>query len=227
MIKIRRQMLIGIAFMSIVIRAFTACNGHHLNQDSQPLTATFAWNTLKDGNKRFVHHHQIHPDVTQQRITEVAQQQHPFAIIVSCSDSRVSPELIFDQGLGDLFVIRSAGNLLSAIEMGSIEYGVKHLSIPLVIIIGHERCGAIEAFTKREVANGYLKSLLDTLNNEPEIKAVVDNSNYVEACVKANVRHMCHMVVSDTSLAKRLQSNELRVLGAVYNLESGEVEFLQ
>lgn len=96
---------------------------------------------LLNGNERFSHLKSTHPHEDLRRLKELSEEQHPFALVVCCSDSRVSPKLIFDQGMGDLFVIRTAGNIIGSLEMGSIEYAVEHLSVKLVLLMGHEKCG--------------------------------------------------------------------------------------
>jgi carbonic anhydrase len=103
---------------------------------------------LSDGNTRFVTSHMIHPNISDIRRTEVAQGQKPFAVILTCSDSRVPPEIIFDQGLGDLFVIRTAGEVVDDIAIASIEYAIEHLGVKLIVVMGHQKCGAVDAAVK-------------------------------------------------------------------------------
>ncbi|MBK8703664.1 MAG: carbonic anhydrase [Saprospiraceae bacterium] len=103
---------------------------------------------LLDGNARFVSGDLWHPHQTAARVKETASGQHPFAVVITCSDSRVSPEIMFDEGIGDLFTIRTAGNLLSDIELGSVEYAVEHLGAKLIAVVGHTECGAIKAFVE-------------------------------------------------------------------------------
>jgi len=121
---------------------------------------------LKIGNQRFVKGYPIHPDETLERIRELKKGQHPFAVVVGCSDSRIPPELIFDQGLGDIFTIRTAGNVIGDYELGSVEYAVEHLHCKLVIVLGHENCGAIQAFVSS-----------DNQRHEDHIQTIVDYKN--------------------------------------------------
>src|SRR5690606_34992881 len=123
---------------------------------------------LLDGNKRFEENHPIHPDQTLDRVRDLQQGQHPFAVIISCSDSRVPPELIFDQGLGDLFVIRNAGNIISDYELGSVEYAVEHLDTKLIVVLGHKQCGAIGAFIehKNDSIQNHIQQIINYIKSE-------------------------------------------------------------
>src|SRR5262245_40561826 len=109
------------------------------------LSAEQALARLLAGNARFVAHRERHPDITVRRRRALVSSQHPFAVILGCADSRVSPELLFDEGLGDLFVIRVAGNVVDDVVLGSIEYAVEHLGTKLIVVLGHEKCGAVSA----------------------------------------------------------------------------------
>jgi len=117
---------------------------------------------LMDGNKRYIASHLIHPDQSSERRFELKHGQHPFAIILGCSDSRVPPEVVFDQGLGDLYVVRVAGNVLDQMIVASIEYAVLHLNVSLVMVMGHTQCGAVATTCNHEQLEGHLPSL--TLN---------------------------------------------------------------
>src|SRR6478736_4693898 len=130
-------------FFLLFIGVFSACN-HTDNNKLSPLQK------LEEGNKRFASGKPIHPDETLERLRELKKGQHPFATIISCSDSRVPAELVFDQGLGDIFSIRTAGNVMGDYELGSIEYAVEHLDCKLIVVMGHENCGAIQAYASPE-----------------------------------------------------------------------------
>src|ERR1051325_7046902 len=120
-----------------------ADDAHHADQPSIAPAEAIA--KLKEGNARYVSESLQHPDESKDRRTELAKSQHPFAVIVGCSDSRVPSEIVFDQGLGDLFVIRLAGHVISDEALGSIEYAIEHLNTRLVVVLGHQRCGAVQA----------------------------------------------------------------------------------
>jgi carbonic anhydrase len=166
-------------------------------------------------------------DQAAKRRAELTKSQHPFAIIVSCSDSRVPPEIVFDQGLGDLFVIRVAGNVIDDHSLGSIEYAVDHLAVRLVVVLGHQRCGAVKAAkdtiaTKTE-APAHIQSLVTAI--QPAVEATVHGD--LETTVKANVKDVLQALRSSTPVLKpKVDSGELRVLGAYYTLDTGAVSFL-
>ncbi|WP_298737636.1 carbonic anhydrase [uncultured Chitinophaga sp.] len=169
-----------VLFIVIIFTLLISFSCHQPAAPDHRISSSNVLALLQEGNKRFHSHQMQHPHTNKQWMSTVSREQHPEAIIVCCSDSRVCPELVFDQGLGDLFVIRSAGNIISPVELGSIEYGVEHLGVHLIIIMGHERCGAIEAFANGELPHGYIKTLIDTLKNESEIKQIHDKSHFIE-----------------------------------------------
>jgi carbonic anhydrase len=183
---------------------------------------------LLKGNQRFASFHPVHPDETANRRKEISTAQHPFAAIVCCSDSRVPPELLFDQGLGDVFVIRTAGNVISGVELGSIEYAVEHLGVKLVMVLGHEKCGAVKAFVDGEEASGHIKDIVDSIKEEEEIQAVAkDNSNRLDDCVKANVLHGVHQLETQSEIIKEKEhKHELQIVGARYDLDDGKVNLV-
>ena len=186
---------------------------------------------LIEGNKRFMENHPIHPDQTLDRIRSLKKGQHPFAVIVSCSDSRVPPELIFDQGLGDLFVIRNAGNIIDDYELGSIEYAVEHLHTPLIIVLGHTQCGAIGAFIehKHDSISNHIQKIVDYIKTEPEEMEISENiTNYYDEAVKANVLHGVHILQkSEPVIAELVKHNQVKIMGALFDLETGKVNIVE
>jgi len=130
-----------------------------------PLSPAQAWQRLQDGNARFVADAMQHPSQGAAHRTAVAKEQHPYAVLFGCSDSRVAAEIIFDQGLGDLFVVRTAGHVLDTTVIGSIEYGVDILGAPLVVVLGHDRCGAVGAATEAlmtgKMPTGFVRAVVD------------------------------------------------------------------
>ncbi len=189
-------------------------------------TAAAAVDRLLEGNNRYMRYEPIHPDESRSRRKELTKGQHPYAVVVTCSDSRVSPELVFDQGLGDLFVIRTAGNIMGDIELGSIEYAVQHLNVPLIMLVGHEGCGAIGAYLKGEHASGHLKTIVDSIAAESEIKALqVKGDQILDHFVKANIQHGVREIIqSSPVIRERIASGSLTVMGAYERLENGKVE---
>ncbi len=184
---------------------------------------------LMEGNARFVNGKMQHPDGSVERRVAISTAQHPVAVVLSCSDSRVPPELVFDQGLGDLFVIRTAGNLVDSIEIASIEYAVEHLGVNLVIVLGHEKCGVIKAFLKNEPQENHIKKLMDDVAKEPEIQsALKEKGDTTDNCVRANIRHITKSLRnSGPILMEKKQAGELNIVGARYDLATGRVEMIE
>lgn len=182
---------------------------------------------LKEGNERYVNSTTVcHEDWTAKRIA-VSETQKPFAIIVSCSDSRVPPELIFDQTLGHLFVVRMAGNIVDNFAIGSIEYGVSVLGAKLILVLGHTNCGAVDAALKGMKFDNHIQEVLDDI--QPAVAAVKGKpGNPLELAIKQNVRNVEELLkTSKPVLAKMIAEGNLKVEGGYYHLDTGKVEFLQ
>jgi len=182
---------------------------------------------LMSGNARYAEGFAGHPNGDAPRRVAVAQTQRPFAVILACADSRVAPELIFDQGLGDLFVVREAGNVVDDHALGSIEYAVEHLHAPLIVVLGHERCGAIAAARDTAAAHahaeGHIESLVAAIRPAVEATAGQD----AEATCRANVRNVVKALrASDPILGHAADGGKLEVVGAYYDLDTGTVTFL-
>lgn len=191
---------------------------------------------LKEGNARFVSGKAIHINQDMETLKNLTKGQNPKCIVVSCSDSRVPPEIVFDQGLGDIFSIRTAGNVMSDYEEGSIEYAVEHLHTPLLIVMGHQGCGAIQALLDNadnlgddheEVAD-HVSKILQKLASEEEQQEILQSENKdAGKAVLANVMNGVRQLrTSDPVLQKAYEAGELQIVGAIYHLDSGEVEFL-
>ena len=185
---------------------------------------------LKAGNEKFVSGHPIHPDETLDRIRELKKGQNPFVVLVSCSDSRVPPELIFDQGLGDVFSIRTAGNIIGEYELGSIEYAIEHLHCKLIVVLGHENCGAIEAYASSEnkkPTGDHIQDLVNYIASEEEEKNIpAGQRSNLEILNKANITHGVNLLKSSTPVLKPLvDRNELKIIGAYYDIDNGKVLF--
>ena len=183
---------------------------------------------LMEGNQRFYNFHPVHPDEDITRFKETAEGQHPVAVVISCSDSRLSPELIFDQGVGDIFVIRTAGNIIGGVELGSVEYAVEHLDARLVMVMGHEGCGAIKALVEGGEAPGHIRDIIDSLQQEAEIKDLVAHEGYqMEHCILANIRHGVHQIRTQSALIReKEEKGQLKLVGARFDLNSLRVELL-
>jgi carbonic anhydrase len=181
---------------------------------------------LMAGNQRYVRHKEKHPDQSFARRKELRTGQHPFAIIVGCADSRVSPELLFDEGLGDLFVIRVAGNIVDDAVLGSIEYAVEHLGTKLVMVLGHEKCGAISAAVEGGAAEGHIQALVVAIQPSVEVSGK-EPGDPVHNCVVANARRVARQVRESEPLLKAaVEKHGVKVVAADYVLDSGKVNLL-
>ena len=173
---------------------------------------------LIEGNQRYVADRLQHPNRSLFRREEIKQQQNPFAIIVGCSDSRVAPEIIFDQGLGDLFTIRVAGNVIGPIERDSIDYAVRYLGASLVLVLGHESCGAVTA-----VFEGKTKDIEEIASLiKPSLKGAKD----IQSAVIANVHAMVNYLEKTPFLKHQIMDGKIEIVGACYHLGTGTVEIL-
>ena len=191
------------------------------------LTADQALQRLVAGNERYVAGAATHPDQTAQRRAELAKGQFPFAIVLTCSDSRVVPELFLDQGLGDLFVIRNAGNILDDHVIGSMEYAVEHLHVPLVLVVGHEKCGAVSAAVAGGEAPGHIRSVVEAL--EPAVEQAKKlPGDKVDNAVRANAQRAAEILTRvDPILKEAASSGKLMVVPARYDLVTGRLEILK
>jgi carbonic anhydrase len=194
------------------------------------LTPDEALALLKQGNKEFAADRPLHGPHDRRRRSEVAQAQTPFAVIVACSDSRAPPELLFDRGLGELFVVRDAGNVLDTVGLGSIQYAVAELGTPLVVVLGHQNCGAVRAAVEVVEHNAAFPGSIGQML-EPIIPAVLQarsrEGDLVENAVRENVRRTVMRLQGSAEpiLLEPLQAGRLKIVGARYGLETGEVDF--
>ncbi|HNQ62582.1 MAG TPA: carbonic anhydrase [Syntrophorhabdaceae bacterium] len=180
---------------------------------------------LIDGNNRYVSSKMAHPNQTENRRKEVIKGQKPFAVIVGCSDSRIPPEIIFDQGIGDLFVIRVAGNIVDDVALGSVEYAVDHLGTKLVIVLGHGNCGAVTATVQGGEAHGHIGSIVRTIAPAVE-KARAQTGDLIDNAIKINVALVVDEIKSSSIIKKMLEQDSVRVAGAYYDIDSGKVDII-
>jgi len=191
---------------------------------SSVMTAEEALIMLMEGNARFVQGNAEHPHQSGDRLAEVVGGQHPFAVVVGCSDSRVPPEIIFDQGIGDIFVIRTAGQVMDNATMGSIEYAVEHLNVPLIVVLGHDTCGAVTAAVEGGDAEGHLVSIVEGI--APAVEAAGNDGDILNAAIDANIDMVVENLKSSLPiLAQAVSEGHVQVIGARYHLDSCEVEF--
>ena len=202
------------------------------------ISAREALERLRDGNRRFVSGVRSSDTlISPTRRSELAESQEPFAIILGCSDSRVPAEIIFDQGLGDLFVIRVAGTIVASSQVGSVEFAAERFGTPLVVVLGHSRCGAVlatleELMRPRETQSRNLRSIVDRIR--PSVEALLatelrhDTEALVRHAIRSNVRASAnHLRHGSDVLEPRIQGGGLLVVGAEYSLETGVVDFFE
>lgn len=204
----------------------------HNIEDQKSLTPELALSFLKEGNKRFVANLKAHSNLLEQ-VNETKEGQFPFAIILSCIDSRTSAELIFDQGLGDIFSVRIAGNVLNDDIIGSMEFACKLAGSKLIVVLGHTHCGAITGACKGTEL-GHLTNLLAKV--KPSIEHVkkahqgidIASKEAVDKVAFHNVEHTIEHILDKSSVLKEMyQSGEIGIVGAFYKVETGEVDFVQ
>ena len=187
---------------------------------------------LKAGNARFVGGHARFPTVQKEVLAGLAKGQHPYATILGCSDSRVPPELVFDAAFGELFVIRVAGNVLGPAILGTLQYAGAHLHTPLFVVMGHEGCGAVEAAIEWKLKGTAQKSRIEVLLEGilPALDGLDPTHSpdaRLHAGVEANVRHTIRELLATPEAEARFSEGDMRLVGAVYDLESGAVRFLE
>jgi len=192
---------------------------------TQSLTPDAALKKLIEGNQRFIQHQPQYPNQSAVRLQEVAQAQHPFATILSCADSRVPAEIVFDQGIGDIFDVRIAGNIATPEAIGSIEYAVTLLGTPLLMVLGHERCGAVTAAVKKEALLGDISTFVKAI--KPSVEKVKSQpGDAVENAVVANVQDQIERLQRSQLLTEQVQSGKLKIVGGRYDLDTGRVTII-
>ncbi len=197
------------------------------------MTADEALDRLKEGNARFVEGQSTHPHVDATRRQQTAAGgQHPFATVVTCSDSRVPVEILFDQGIGDVFVVRVPGNVCNADEIGAVEYGVEHLETPLCVILGHTQCGAVTGVVKNAPLHGNLASLVSNIRHalvktrkeNPDL----DEDGLIEPTARANVQQSIDDLMRGSPAVRELTNQgTVKIVGAMYDLAAGRVAWIE
>ena len=199
---------------------------------SAAVSAKEALQRLLDGNARFACGEQRHPHEAVDWRTHLENEQHPFAVVLGCSDSRVSPELIFDQGIGDLFVVRVAGNVVDTDVTASVEYAIDHLDTRLIMVMGHTNCGAVSAtvdhLADSDAEPAEVVSLLFRI--EPAVVGVpsdLSHKEQVDWAVRRNVELSVRRLSCVPDLRKRLDAGSIKLVGAVYDMHTGTVKVLE
>lgn len=178
---------------------------------------------LLEGNERFRNEKSNYPDRSLEKRLSLSEEQKPYAIILGCSDSRASPEIIFDQGIGDLFIVRVAGNVVGPVEVESVEYSVYHLGSHLLVVMGHENCGAVKAVYEKNTHD--IEDIAKLI--EPALKPHRKDKDYsFESAVRDNVLYQLKKIKADKDIKKLMKQGKLLVKGAIYHFETGAVELL-
>jgi carbonic anhydrase len=229
----RREILAGLGVTAVgqVLNPGVAEAAPSQEAERPPANADEALRLLMEGNQRFVSGKLRYPHTGTAWRQQLRREQHPFATILGCSDSRVPPEMLFDRGFGDLFVIRVAGNVIATDVLGSIQYAAMHLRTPLLLIMGHEGCGAVtaalQAMADREKEGRHIQALVKLI--EPGLKGLrpaLKGAERVRAAVEANVRWSLKQLADMPEARKAMQDKRFRMAGGVYELETGKVRIL-
>lgn len=192
---------------------------------AEPSTPEEALAELIAGNERYVNEKSIHPHTDMGRVAETAPHQAPFAAVVGCSDSRVPVELLFDQGIGDIFVIRTAGNNVnSEMVMGSIDYAIEHLGVKLVLVLGHGSCGGVTgAISDGEEEHGNIGHLLSTIRND--VSEYVGKTDSLDAAIHHHAEVQVERIIAYPHVAEKIANGELLVKKAYYDVKTGKVTY--
>lgn len=187
---------------------------------------------LMEGNKRFVSGEMRKRDLCYKTRLELSENgQHPSSVVITCSDSRVVPEFIFDQGLGDVFVVRNAGNVIGINELGSIEYAVKHLKVPLILVLGHEKCGVIEASINKEEDGTNIGMIIRQVS--PSIQKVRDryedysSEELISKVEDENIKLSAKKLLKSPIIKEYVEKGEVKIVPAKYYIETGKVKLLE
>ena len=203
----------------------------HSAPDTPSLTADAALARLVAGNERFVRGEARFPTVQKEILAQLAKAQQPYATIIGCSDSRVPPELVFDAGFGELFIVRVAGGVISPEIMGTLQYAAVHLHTPLFVVLGHERCGAVQAALSVKWEGAVERSriarlLTNILPGLPTLDPGQTLESQLSAAVEANVRWSMHQLLDTPEGQERMAEGIVKLVGAVYDLTTGQVRWL-
>jgi len=223
------KVCLSIYSATIAMIFLAACIGSS-ETDSDRDTTISPIKRLMNGNERYMTFHAAHPHQTLKRMIEISREQNPFAIVVSCSDSRVPPEIIFDQGLGDLFVIRTAGNVIGEYELGSMEYAIQNLNCQVIVVLGHDGCGAIQTFIDQPLDSlpGHMNKLINFIRSQPNANIILEKSEdkYYHEVIN-NIIYGVNLIKQNSGIAnQKFNSNELEIYGAVYHMQYGSVQII-
>ncbi|NJN66550.1 MAG: carbonic anhydrase [Chloroflexaceae bacterium] len=201
-------------------------------QEKGPTTADEAWDLLMQGNRRYVEGQAVHPRQGRQRRVDLLHYQNPFAAVLGCADARVPPEILFDQGIGDIFVVRTAGNIADpGSALGSLEFAVAKLGTPLLVVLGHQHCGAImtawEATTTGITAPGHLASIVAAIQPSFQKPHPVRSTDDLEQAIRNHIAlQVMKLRRTGPILSQAVAAGRLKIVGACYHFETGAVELV-
>ena len=217
-----KRLFLNLMGLTIMVMAFTMCKSQSIIAPSTPQEALAE---LIAGNERYVSEKTVHPRGSMDRVAETASHQAPFAAVVGCSDSRVPVELLFDQGIGDIFVIRTAGNNVnSEMVMGSVDYAIEHLGVKLLLVLGHGSCGGVTgAISEGEEEHGNIGHLLGTIRND--VSDYVGKIESLDAAIHHHTQVQVERIIAYPHVAEKIANGELMVKKAYYDVNTGKVTY--
>lgn len=233
MINLKRRKLLQIGALSLASTGFiTTLNKANAQEESitqntvkSDATPDEALQLLMEGNKRFIEEKSINQNRSLTRIKQVAKKQTPFATILGCADSRVPVEIIFDQGFGDLFVVRNAGNIATDEEIGSIEFGSLVLGSKVILVLGHDSCGAVISALAGKTVPGSIQSVLDYI--KPAINNLTpEQKKDADIAIKANVKQQINRLQKSPVLSQLITDNKLKIVGGYYDLDTAQTSLI-
>ena len=215
-----KRVFLNLIGLTIMVMTLTMCKNP---SSAEPANPQEALAELMAGNERYINGKSIHPRTGLDRVMETAPHQAPFAAVVGCSDSRVPVELLFDQGIGDIFVIRTAGNNVnSEMVMGSVDYAIEHLGVKVLLVLGHGSCGGVTgAISEGEEEHGNIGHLLSTIRND--ISQYVGKTDSLEAAIHHHAHIQVERIIAYPHVAEKIEKGELLVKQAYYDVNSGKV----
>jgi carbonic anhydrase len=224
----KRFVLVMLPILVICLLGLSIAGEHvsHASSGGTEMTADQALNALMEGNARFLSGNVCHPNQNDESLAKAVSGQQPFAVVVSCSDSRVPPEILFDQGIGDIFVIRTAGEVMDNATIGTIEYAVEHLHVPLIVVLGHDDCGAVKAAIEGGAQPGQIAYIVDAIT--PAVNAAKGmNGDLLNNSINVNAQDVAVQLRSTSPiLSEEAHAGTLQIVSARYHLDTGAVELL-
>ena len=219
-----KRMLFNLLGLTVMVMTFTMCKSQSA---SVPSTPDEALAELIAGNERYVNEECVNPRSDMERVEETAPHQAPFAAVVGCSDSRVPVELLFDQGIGDIFVIRTAGNNVnSEMVMGSVDYAIEHLGVKILLVLGHGSCGGVTAaVSEGGHEHGNIAHLLGTIRND--VSEYVGKADSLEQAIRHHTLVQVERIMSYPHVAEKVKKGEMLVKPAYYDVNTGKVSLLE